>query len=90
MLQFTKHSLERLQFVIETKGKQPKVIASYEGVESFFTMAIIQRRVPLTKSRICHVFGDDKTYRGSITINESGMPVKTPEENGLTFSDYYC
>lgn len=90
MLQFTKEKLERLQFVFETGGNNPKVTAHYHGLESIMTLTILQRRIKLTKKGRCNVFGEDGEYRGYITLNDNGMPVKhLPTIDGLTFNDFY-
>lgn len=89
MLQFTHHTLERLTFVIETKGKNPQVIQHLQGLESMMVMGILQKRVKLTKSRVCRVFGEDNSYRGYMILNERGFPQKILENNYLTFEDFY-
>lgn len=89
---FEKNPLERLRFVIQTGGKNPKVKLSFTGLEAMgFGAILFNRACRLTPAGKCLVFGEDDTYRGYIKLVD-GLPKKflpEPIDEGTTFSDWY-
>ena len=93
MLVFEKEPLERLRFVVQTGGRNPKVKFSFTGIESMgFGALMFNRAYRLTPAGMCLVFGEkDNTYRGYIKLVD-GFPKKfkpEPMEEGTVFSDWY-
>ena len=91
---FEKEPLERLTFVIQTGGRNPKVkqtLVATEGI-AYAMILFKQSGVRLTEKGICHIFGEeDKTYRGYIKY-VNGVPEKfkpAPEDIGTKFNDWY-
>ena len=90
-LMFTKEPCERLRFVVQTGGYNPKVIGEYSGIESFMIVGILNNSVKLTPKGRILVFGLDDTYRGYIKLVD-GFPHKyklDPLDEGTVFNDWY-
>ena len=89
---FQKEPCERLRFVVQTGGYNPKVIGEYSGIESFMMVAILNNSIKLTPKGKVLVFGDkDRTYRGYIKL-EDGFPHKykpDPLDENTVFEDWY-
>ena len=91
-LLFEKHNLEKLRFVCQTGGNNPKVKWNVTGIESMAFGAMVFGRLKITPKGIVHVFGEDDSYRGYIRLGETGIPVKhkpDPIDEGTTFKDWY-
>lgn len=92
MLVFEKKDLERLRFVVQTGGRNPKVKFELSGIESMvFGTFMFNRNYRLTPAGRCLVFGEDDTYRGYIKL-VNGLPKKfkpDPIDEGTKFSDWY-
>lgn len=92
MLQFGKKDLERLRFVCQTGGRNPKVKWNVTGIESMAFGAIVFGNLELTPKGRVYVFGEDDSYRGYITRDEYGTPKKhlpDPGDENTTFKDWY-
>ena len=94
MLQFTRKPLERLKFVFQTGGRNPKVTQVYTGLESFVYGAILYGNIKLTPKGRCLVFGfEDNKYLGYIAYPDADSLPKRykpdPEDEGTYFEDWY-